>query len=208
MTVTLLKWFSSAFFSSNHPKSRKAIVTELISFALKFNFQCSNHPKSRKAIVTLPPHLCPCGQNKFQSPQKPKGDCDLKHLYRQLQDIYGSNHPKSRKAIVTKYICIFNWPSSQLVPITPKAERRLWHFILMKFKGAIERSNHPKSRKAIVTIQSIFNRLTNFMFQSPQKPKGDCDSLTFSASSLVRKKFQSPQKPKGDCDKTITWGSQ
>ena len=37
-------------------------------------------------------------------------------------------------------------------------------------------------------------------FQSPQKPKGDCDSVYASAKIAGNVLFQSPQKPKGDCD--------
>ena len=60
----------------------------------------SNHPKSRKAIVTLIGLLYSISVNKFQSPQKPKGDCDNKLLL----------------------FVIVQFP---IVPITPKAERRL-----------------------------------------------------------------------------------
>ena len=37
-------------------------------------------------------------------------------------------------------------------------------------------------------------------FQSPQKPKGDCDSITDGGNQGLCYRFQSPQKPKGDCD--------
>ena len=61
----------------------------------------------------------------FQSPQKPKGDCDyLDEVSIKILQIFRSNHPKSRKAIVTfhfseQHLIVY------LVPITPKAERRL-----------------------------------------------------------------------------------
>ena len=112
----------------------------------------------------------------FQSPQKPKGDCDF--VPGRMRDFMkqGSNHPKSRKAIVTK-IGILNIPK--------------------RSTG----SNHPKSRKAIVTRPtSDTRRESPRVFQSPQKPKGDCDYQKRAVSRCTEDKFQSPQKPKGDCD--------
>ena len=84
----------------------------------------------------------------FQSPQKPKGDCDNRFQKTHWEAFYSSNHPKSRKAIVTNPLvrlsdfesCSSNHPKSRKaivtlffpyrngpvqVPITPKAERRL-----------------------------------------------------------------------------------
>ena len=116
-------------------------------------------------------------RHKFQSPQKPKGDCDLNTFPAAISIFFSSNHPKSRKAIVT-----FN------------AET----IFACKLQ---ECSNHPKSRKAIVTA-SIFQKppIWGIMFQSPQKPKGDCDNIFCSIFRLHDFEFQSPQKPKGDCD--------
>ena len=116
----------------------------------------------------------------FQSPQKPKGDCDNTSIhYIQLIN-YRSNHPKSRKAIVTFTLC-----SDYL------------------FKN-INSSNHPKSRKAIVTTNQFrFRFYQTIWFQSPQKPKGDCDCIGKRICGAIYCGFQSPQKPKGDCDRAV-----
>ena len=166
---------------SNHPKSRKAIVTIYSTTMYYASFRSSNHPKSRKAIVTpnsssvnvtltvVP--ITPKAErrlwlylvvhidkhvNLFQSPQKPKGDCDLPWHTHFAMPFSGSNHPKSRKAIVT-ISTEARFRRLSPVPITPKAERRLWPALLRLIcAGPVQ-------------------------FQSPQKPKGDCDL----ASSIV-----------------------
>ena len=62
----------------------------------------SNHPKSRKAIVTVTVIIqFRQSIDVFQSPQKPKGDCDYCTICNTTMHYLSSNHPKSRKAIVT-----------------------------------------------------------------------------------------------------------
>ena len=61
----------------------------------------------------------------FHSPQKPKGDCDMIVLSGNGDSRYSSTHPKSRKAIVTIGAVPTILLESTLVPLTPKAERRL-----------------------------------------------------------------------------------
>ena len=167
-------------------------------------FQGSNHPKSRKAIVTcslLSNFLLRSKQ--FQSPQKPKGDCDLRNHLQSLSWSSGSNHPKSRKAIVTTISApitvVWDWCSNH-----PKSRKAI--VTIIKIQGldipVLPGSNHPKSRKAIVTIAIQFPVAPETVkFQSPQKPKGDCDYFSpISHSFRFFLLFQSPQKPKGDCD--------
>ena len=113
---------------SNHPKSRKAIVTASIFqkppiwgimfqspqkpkgdcdnifcsiFRLHdFEFQSPQKPKG-DCDGFVPSSDLYSFQRTFQSPQKPKGDCDTGSVLQRLVIPTGSNHPKSRKAIVT-----------------------------------------------------------------------------------------------------------
>ena len=148
---------AASSLSSNHPKSRKAIVTFDV-FHSRFPLFCgSNHPKSRKAIVTtiIQPHNMRSKVNKFQSPQKPKGDCDRSAPHRRSAERPEFQSPQKPKG---------DCDNAGIRECS---------------RNVCPRSNHPKSRKAIVTyIKFKPIRLQIIRFQSPQKPKGDCDYFT------------------------------
>ena len=179
--MTLSPWLptNSQNFCSNHPKSRKAIVTWKYRMYLHLTIICSNHPKSRKAIVTAEFCVLFFRQRyfQFQSPQKPKGDCDFN-----LRALFGK--------------------TPNTVPITPKAERRLWHIDeCVNFANDAQSSNHPKSRKAIVTSQNTFD-FSQFA-RVPITPKAERRLWLWTPPAkgcAAARPFQSPQKPKGDCD--------
>ena len=59
----------------------------------------------------------------------------------------------------------------------------------------------PKGDCDLIKYFSIFQSPN--WFQSPQKPKGDCDQIGYKWNYVCYCKFQSPQKPKGDCDDYI-----
>ena len=113
----------------------------------------------------------------FHSPQKPKGDCDTRSSFKRWQNTASSsNHPKSRKAIVTSLMALTaskiesssTPPKSRKAIVTPS--KTLTQQIIASS------STPPKSRKAIVTrFFAFFPQQCLMGFQSPQKPKGDCD---------------------------------
>ena len=164
----------------------------------------------------------------FQSPQKPKGDCDfilknfnlffdivpitpkaerrlwLQRFLWRFSFFFPFQSPQKPKGDCDLRISFFIAAVISYVPITPKAERRLWQsYRTVQIPCHHSGSNHPKSRKAIVTFFLLF--CCQFtMSTSSNHPKSRkaivTVHITFDKSKLGDGHFQSPQQTKGEWD--------
>ena len=170
----------------------------------------------------------------FQSPQKPKGDCDCFNFPKAPN--LGNNVPITPKAErrLWQYLLFHFSVTWFRVPITPKAERRLWRLcsVLRPIQFSKNVPITPKAERRLWHWKRPPAACDSNRFQSPQKPKGDCDLPHFvkilihsgsssnhpkSRKAIVTSqewqraswdmKFQSPQKPKGDCDFQLRFGN-
>ena len=132
----------------------------------------------------------------FQSPRKPKGDCDYSRAQYFTARYASSNPPKSRKAIVTKQFSTMllspllfqspqkpkgdcdtrssfkRWQNTASSSNPPKSRKAIVTSLMALTASKIESSsNHPKSRKAIVTPSKTLTQQIIASSSNPPKSR-------------------------------------